>query len=186
MGLDTPPVRLLASGRLGQQVSVNRSDRPVFIDPDAQLCCEHGERAMTIQSWLTLERSNPDFKRPSVCDCQNIDGLLTSYPEAQVCLPSAEESLYKVLGEIGSEETRPSSRPQRLALRMSSGAEVWVQPSGTLVCRHGNSRKILARMNQGEKRFRSKGVVKCNCVLTVPRRVGSVFAARSKGSKVNA
>ena len=50
------PTVLLASGRLGRQVSVNRSDRPVYVDREGLPCCAHGERATTIQSWLKHER----------------------------------------------------------------------------------------------------------------------------------
>ena len=85
----------------------------------------------------------------------------------------------------------PCSRPQRLALRMGTNV-VWVQPSGTFVCRHGNSRKVLARMRKCDDlaRFRSARVIKCSCKLHTPRRLGSVLVtakdkartARRKGA----
>ena len=174
------PVRLLASGRIARQVSINRSDEPVFIDKDGATCCRHGERGATIQAWLNTERVNPAFERPSVCDCGNLDGLLTAYDITAADLPVLKEgqTLFKILGEMGADELKVNSRPQRLALKTSK-SELWIQPTGTIVCKHGNSRKVIARMaKDGATRFRSSRVVKCNCCLSVPRRVGSVLVPK--------
>jgi hypothetical protein len=81
------PVRLLPSGRIARQVSINRSNEPVFIDKDGVTCCRHGERGATIQAWLNTERVDPEFERPSTCDCGNLDGLLTAYDITSADLP---------------------------------------------------------------------------------------------------
>jgi hypothetical protein len=122
------PTVLLGSGRLGRQVAVSRSDRPVFIDTEGQVCCAHGERSATIQCWLNQERR---------------------------------------------------------ALRMGD-TELWIQPSGSIVCRHGNSRKVIKRMSKADDtvRFKGTGVIKCACSLSVPRRVGSVLvSAKAKRAR---
>jgi hypothetical protein len=171
------PTVLLASGRLGRQVSVNRSDRPVYVDREGLPCCAHGERATTIQSWLKHERLEPAFARPSDCDCQNIDGLMTAYNVGGDDFPdTGGASLYRLLCAVGAEATTPGSRPQRLALRMGTN-ELWVQPSGTVVCQHGNSRKVLAKMRKCDDaaRFRGAKVIQCSCALRTPRRLGSVL-----------
>jgi hypothetical protein len=168
------PVVFLPSGRLGRQISVNRSDRPVFIDCDGKSCCSHGERAPSVLAWLSQEKLNPHFQRPSVCDCGNVDGLMTTYDIKESDRPTLEGSLFKFLGTMGSEEKVMNTRPQRLALKTPS-CELWVQPVGTIVCEHGNSRKVLNRMINDAARFKRKGVVKCNCKMQLPRRIGSVF-----------
>jgi len=69
---------------------------------------------------------------------------------------------------------------QRFVLTTHEGNEIWVQPSGTIVCRHGNSQKTLNKLNTNKTaRFRSASIVKCNCrSLSIPRRVGSVFVQK--------
>lgn len=175
---------LLLSGRLGRKVAINRSDNAVFIDSQGHLCCKHGERAPTIQAWLNAERTTKDdnlFYRPSSCDCQNVDGLLTSYKIEKTEWPKMECSLYKYLGVVGARETK-HARPQRFAIA-THDSEIWVQPSGTLVCKHGNSKKILKKLaaTNGDTKFRSSRVTKCQCSLSVQRRVGSVFAQKQNG-----
>ena len=173
--------KLLQSGRLGRQVTINRSDEAVFIDVDGHLCCRHGERAPTIQAWMNSERAATEdtgFSRPSFCDCQNIDGLLTNYGIDKMEWPKTEGSLYKLLCELGAEEAR-HARPQRLAIKTHEDTEIWVQPTGTLVCKHGNSKKVLNKLaTNKDTKLRSLRATKCYCVLSVPRRVGSVFAKK--------
>tara|TARA_B110001452_G_scaffold86424_1_gene70600 strand:+ start:437 stop:1027 length:591 start_codon:yes stop_codon:yes gene_type:complete len=178
------PTVLLASGRLGRKVGINRSDRPVFIDSEGHICCEHGERAPTIQAWINLERAKDEgdvTNRPSVCDCQNLDGLLTRYDIDEAQWPKLTCPLFKQLGSLGAAEAKFNTRPQRFALTTHEGVELWVQPSGMLVCKHGNSKKTLNKLLQNtndKAKFRSSRIVKCGCSsLAVPRRVGSVFAA---------
>jgi hypothetical protein len=175
------PVQLLASGRIARQVSINRSNEPVFIDKDGVTCCRHGERPATIQAWLNSERVDPKFARPSTCDCGNLDGLLTDYDLTAADLPtlSKDETLFELLGKMNADECKVNTRPQRLALRTGT-SELWIQPKGTIVCKHGNSRKVIVRMMKGDaKRFRSSAVVKCACCLSIPRRVGSVLVSKN-------
>lgn len=180
------PTVLLPSGRTGRQIATNRSDKPVYIDSQGKATCHHGERAASIMAWIALERADASYTRPSVCDCENIDGLLTEYDYENTPDPTRSLPLYKFLGAIGAEEKTVSSRPQRKALGSGDKA-VWVQPAGTLVCTHGNTRKMIARMIADDsKRFKCKSIQKCRCALTIPRRVGSVFACpprRHHGSR---
>ena len=182
------PTKLLASGRIGREVGVNRSDRPVFVDADGHICCEHGERAATIQSWINAERENPEATvcRPSVCNCANLDGLLTSYDVPCDERPASNGSLFKLVGWLGAAEIKANTRPQRFVLTTYEGNDIWVQPSGTIVCEHGNSKKALNKLNTCKNvRFRSKSIVKCNCrSLSIPRRVGSVFVQKKSLIKV--
>ena len=153
------PTVLLSSGRLGREVGVNRSDRPVFIDSEGHICCEHGERAPTIQAWLNAERAKDGGSRPSVCDCQNLDGLLTSYSVEESEWPKLTCSVYKQLGALGAQETNFNTRPQRFALTTREGVELWVQPSGMLVCKHGNSKKTTGEIEeQWSKHIEIQGV----------------------------
>lgn len=168
------PPKLLASGRIGRQVATNRCGKPVHIDTNGLACCEHGERRPSIISWINSARANPSFQRSSLCTCENVDGLMTNYHVDKLDLPSADTSLFELLGAMGNEEKIVNTRPQRIALKTPT-CELWIQPSGIIVCPHGNSRKVLARMRKEATRFRSNGVVKCSCVINVPRRVGSVF-----------
>jgi hypothetical protein len=176
---------LLPSGRVGRQVAINRSDKPVFIDNEGKLVCNHGERAPSIMCWLASERTDPTFVRPSVCDCGNIDGLMTEYQIKESDRPkppSAEQPLYKFLGTVGAEETIMNTRPQRKALVTRHG-EIWVQPAGTLVCKHGNTRKTLAKIANGNLCFKRKPCMLCKCSLKIPRRVGSIFVSKTGSSK---
>jgi len=177
------PTTLLASGRVGREVGVNRSDRPVYIDAEGHICCEHGERAATIQSWTNAERTNLGTAacRPSVCNCANIDGLLTSYHVPDDEWPAPSGSLFKLVGSLGAAEIKANTRPQRFVLTTHEGNEIWVQPSGTIVCRHGNSQKTLNKLTTCKTaRFRSASIVKCSCrSVSIPRRVGSVFVKKS-------
>ena len=168
------PPTLLASGRIGRQIATNRSGKPVYIDTSGLTCCEHGERHPSITSWITQARIDPTFQRPSSCDCENVDGLMTNYEVDKLDLPSADTPLYKLLGAMGNEEKVVNTRPQRIALKTPT-CELWIQPGGTIVCPHGNSRRVLNRMRKEATRFRSNGVIKCSCAMNVPRRVGSVF-----------
>lgn len=177
------PITLLGSGRLARKVATNRSDQSVFIDSEGQTCCSHGERAPSIQAWIAAERKDATFKRPSLCTCQNVDGLLTTYAAAKAPWPSSGASLFKLLGVLGAKELSNNTRPQRLALTTHTGCEVWIQPTGTLVCKHGNTRKLLHKMKRSTAtHFRSSRVVVCNCTLSVPRRNGTVFSPFKKTS----
>ena len=173
------PTALLASGRLGRQIGVNRSDQPIFVDSCGDLCCTHGERASTIMSWVKAERENPESSRarPSLCSCENVDGLLSTYSIAEEHWPKKGGSLYKLLGVLGAEEANVNTRPQRYALTTHAGVEVWVQPAGTLVCKHGNTKKLLTKVATKDAtcKFRSSRITKCDCSLNIPRRVGSIF-----------
>jgi len=181
------PVTLLGSGRLARKVATNRSDQPVFIDAEGQTCCVHGERAPSIQAWMNAERKDATFKRPSLCDCQNVDGLLSKYEAAKAPWSSSGASLFKLLGTMGSKEVMNNTRPQRLALTTHTGCQLWIQPTGTLVCKHGNTRKLLTKMKRdtATPHFRSSGVIKCSCTISVPRRNGTVFAPGSKKACFN-
>jgi hypothetical protein len=183
------PVTLLGSGRLARKVATNRSDQPVFIDAEGQTCCAHGERAPSIQAWLSAERKLKDaaFKRPSLCNCQNVDGLLTTYAAASTPWPNPGASLFKLLGKMGAKEVKNNTRPQRLALTTHTGSELWIQPTGSLVCKHGNTRKLLNKMKRdATMSFRSSRVIKCSCTLSVPRRNGTVFSPTSKKACIKA
>ena len=179
------PTKLLASGRTGRQIAVNRSDNPVFVESNSKLLCHHGERSGSIMAWLAIEHKDPTYVRPSVCDCGNIDGLMSDYALDADSLPDPvleRLSLYKLLEQLGAEKKKVNSRPQCKALTTNDG-EVWVQPAGTIVCTHGNSKKVLTRLVAGKSSFKHKSLVKCNCVLNVPRRAGSIFATHTKTSK---
>ena len=133
-----PPV-LLASGRVGRQIAQNRSDKPVYLDSEHKLVCLHGERAPSLMAWLAAERADPSYTRPSSgCDCTNIDGLMSEYAYDPTDDPNLPSSLYELLGALGAEQKTVMSRPQRKAFA-SAESEVWVQPTGTIVCAHGNS-----------------------------------------------
>ena len=123
--------------------------------------------------------------RPSVCDCTNLDGLLTTYDVPNEILPVHGGSLFKLCGSLGTAEIKATTRPQRFVLTTHAGHELWVQPSGTIVCRHGNSQKTLNKLNTCKTaRFRSSNIVKCSCrSLSIPRRVGSVFARKKSRIK---
>ena len=179
------PTTLLASGRLGRQIGENRSDQPIFVDSCGHLCCMHGERASTIMSWVTAERENAEnaLVRPSRCSCENIDGLLSAYSIAEEQWPKKGGSLYKLLGFLGTEEANVNTRPQRYALTTHAGVQIWVQPAGTLVCKHGNTKKTLIKVaTKGDAcKFRSSRIIKCACALSIPRRVGSVFVKQPLG-----
>ena len=180
-------VILLTSGRLARKVATNRSDQSVYIDAEGHTCCVHGERAPSIMSWLHSERKDATFKRPSLCDCQNVDGLLTAYEAAKAPWPSSGESLFKLLGKMDAPEIKNNTRPQRLAFTTHTGCELWIQPTGTLVCKHGNSRKLLNKMKRDTAiRFRSSKVQTCNCTLSVPRRNGTIFSPTSKKACIKA
>ena len=129
---------LLASGRLGRQVQVNRSNRGVFVDSQGKRVCCHGERAGTIQGFIQAERDGQtNVRYPSTCDCANVDGLLSNAPSPNWDV--SDLSLFELLVNLGAEETVTNGRPQRKAL--GDGAdEIWVQPAGTIVCKHGNTR----------------------------------------------
>jgi len=178
---------ILASGRIGRQVAINRSDCPVFLDQHGHAVCRHGERATSIMSWIALQRKDASFVRKSSCDCENVDGLLTEYVKLETDA-SLELPLYQLLAEVGAEQRMVNTRPQRKALATPS-SEIWVQPNGTLVCVHGNTRKTLAKMAKGVKAgFKRKSTEVCACRLSVPRRVGSIFVAKqeSDGSPASA
>ena len=145
----------------------------------------HGERASTIISWVKDERENAEnpIDRPSLCSCENVDGLLSTYSIDKEQWPKKDGSLYKLLGLLGAEEANVNTRPQRYALTTHAGVEVWVQPTGTLVCKHGNTKKLLAKVatKDDSTKFRSSRITKCGCSLSIPRRVGSIFVKQSGG-----
>ena len=82
-----------------------------------------------------------------------------------------------LLGLLGAEEANVNTRPQRYALATHTGVEIWVQPTGSLVCKHGNTKKILTKVatKDDSSKFRSSRITKCDCALNIPRRVGSIF-----------
>ena len=194
-------IEILPSGRLGYPVSINRSGRPVFVDSKGVRMCMHGEKVTTIRMWKKAEQADPGFERGSECTCCNVDGLMTARAAA-ACEPPAAfdptcDNLYGLLGALDAPEKEIDSRPQRLALK-TAGAELWIQPSGMVVCEHGNSRKILSKLCEQRKlcspaesppvHFRSKRVARCDCIMKVPRRHGSIFgdAFRAKTKRARA
>ena len=179
---DMGRTELLASGRLGRKIAVNRSNRPVYIDSQGKRVCMHGERAGTIQGFLQAERNGQkDMRYPSTCNCVNVDGLMSSASPDLMndgATESSPGSLFELLVVLGAEEKATHGRPQRKALGEGDN-EVWVQPAGTLVCQHGNTRKALLKIKEGSSAFKRKSTVRCSCTIAVPRRVGSVFVART-------
>ena len=133
----------------------------------------------TIACWLQSERNDPSFKRNSVCDCQNVDGLMTAYECVDGKQGELDVPLFKMLGMLGAKEKTVNSRPQRLAVE-KDGVEVWVQPSGTLVCAHGNTRRAIAKMKKGGSNFKRRCTILCECSLAFPRRRGTIFAPKQK------
>jgi len=136
-------------------------------------------------SWVKAERENAEnaLGRPSRCSCENVDGLLSTYSIAEEQWPKKGCSLYKLLGLLGAEEENVNTRPQRYVLTTHAGAEIWVQPTGSLVCKHGNTKKILTKVaTRGDSsKFRSSRITKCDCALSIPRRVGSIFVKQLGG-----
>lgn len=146
-----------------------------------------GESSASICYWLQMERDDPSFVRNSACDCENVDGLLSNYKtdlSVQKKRAELDVPLFQLLGKLGAPEKSIHSRPQRQAIK-EEGVEVWVQPSGALVCTHGNTRRFISKMRKGASSFKRKSTVACNCSLSFPRRVGSIFASthskRDKG-----
>ena len=140
-----------------------------------------------ITAWQAAERKDPAFVRPSACDCGNIDGLMSVYTYDTDSLhePALEQlSLYKLLERLGAEQRIINTRPQCKAITTKT-SEVWVQPAGTLVCKHGNTRKVITKLTTGEAGSfkRKSSLVKCDCTLNIPRRTGSIFILRHKGLK---
>lgn len=176
-------LRLTPAGRIGLPVALSKSNRDVLVCTKSKTMCVHGERPASLLAWMASERADPTFKRPSVCDCQNLDGLLTDYKGSCPFVPDVRmTTLYKALGEIGTEEIVVCGRPQRLAIDASpSSGQIWIQPAGTVVCQHGNTRKMIAAMaNPETARRRKNDVTVCDCKLVIPRRQGSVFSKREK------
>ena len=180
-------MQLTSAGRLGVRVATSKSDQPVLVDTEGKTMCMHGERPPSIQAWLNAERADPEYKRPSICTCKNLDGLLTDYSNVHPPkLPSNHASLYMLLSQIRAEHREINGRPQRLAVTTPQ-CEIWIQPAGTIVCKHGNTRKMLAKMsraraaNDTESRYRRSGIIKCTCTLNIPRRHGSIFAKLNTG-----
>ena len=175
------PLAILPSGRLCRSIGQNRSGNDVFIDSFGKAVCAHGEVGHTIVGWLRQEAngaSRADVRRGSPCDCVNSDGLMveyTSIPSCELPDPGSFKGVFDLLGAIGAEEKVVKTRPQRLALLNEPGKEVWVQPSGALVCAHGLSARTLAA---GGRAKRGSGErVSCGCQLRVLRRKGSIFGA---------
>ena len=191
-------VSILSSGRLGYPVSTNRSGRPVFVDTKGVRMCIHGEKVSTIRKWMTAEQADPCFKRWSQCTCRNVDGLMSARPVVACNPPEAYgskcDNLYGLLGALGAPEEEINSRPQRFALK-TAGAELWVQPSGMVVCEHGNSRKIMDKLQRQRcsteeslppAHLRAKRVVRCGCIMKIPRRHGSVFGDAFRAKRARA
>ena len=136
-------------------------------------------------SWVKAERENAENSRgrPSLCTCENVDGLLSTYSITEEQWPKKGSSLYKLLGALGAEEANVNTRPQRYALTTHAGVQICVQPAGTLVCKHGNTKKTLIKVaTKGDAcKFRSSRITKCACALSIPRRVGSVFVKQPLG-----
>ena len=188
------PTTVLSSGRLGRLIAHNASDEAIFIGEDGRPLCRHGEKASSILNWASRERSEDakwaDFERDSVCDCSGILGLLTNYidgetPEYNVSkddLPKfngKRSSLYEFLGGAAAEECRVRNVPQRFVSKIPvSGHGIWMQPSGMLVCKHGNSAKVLRKMNPPNpataqvKPYTCDRRDRCTCRLDIPRRCG--------------
>ena len=175
------PACLLASGRLGRRVATNRSNQSVFIDTSGHPVCCHGEREATIATWRAREREDPTYERPSSCDCENVDGLCIDYgvpPDEWPTRP--DKPLFALLGDMGASEIKCRGRPQRLAFKTPK-IETWVRPSGCLVCKHGNSQRVLRAIRKGAA---IKGH-RCACVIQVPRRDGCVFAQAKDGCRAH-
>ena len=162
---------LLASGRLGSRVATNRSNKDVFIDTSGHTLCCHGERETTITGWRLHEREDSTYRRPSLCDCENVDGLCTDYhvtPDQWPVHPN--KPMLALLGDLGAVEIKCRGRPQRLAFRTPK-TETWVRPSGGFVCKHGNSQRVMRAIRKGL----ATKFDRCECIIQVPKREDSIF-----------
>lgn len=179
MVLEKDGLALLPSGRIGRRLLVNKSNRPVYVDSHGKRVCMHGERAGTIMGFIQAERGGKeDVRAPSTCDCLNTDGLLSTPASSELgSVPETRGSVFELLVRLDAVEKVVNGRPQRKAVG-EGDQEIWIQPAGTLVCSHGNTRKRLIKMKQGSGAvFKCKSMVRCGCTIAPLRRNGSVFSS---------
>ena len=145
--------------------------KKTYVTSAGTLVCEHGECAATIAWWVMQERRAAAAGLPppprggarakAVCDCTATTGL--HYNVSPECVPCTPGSLYEVLEQQGAEKVFARGK---IARRVPHSDGLFLTQAGVLVCRHGLSRRLLAR--QG-------GRARCDC------RVGAlpVRAARA-------
>ena len=108
---------------------------------------------------------------------------MTNYMINDADTPKLEGSLYHLLGAMGAREVVRKTRPQRLALATKKG-EVWVQPSGLLVCPHGHSRRMIYKLRGKGAVSKRKAPDPCGCTIHVPHRIGSVLIGQCGRAKL--
>lgn len=164
--------------RIARLHHVSDSGRNVFITTNGKLVCEHGECASSIGSWVSTEQAallagDEQPSRHSPCDCSNTDGMhwTKAMPQALVCLDPPANSLYDMLGALGTCTVMVRGRALRHVPHTCSTSALFVSPKGgMLCCRHGHSLNVLKNIQKGTPTKFRGGVCSCN-VKRPPRRV---------------
>jgi hypothetical protein len=148
-----------------------------------------GGRPSVTQGATMAAAVNSCCRGDTLCDCTTTDGLNTEYniqPGDLPKLPPGPSGLYYFLGRSDAPEIVQNKIPQRFAFksREASGesSEVWIQVNGTVVCEHGNTRRVQAVLrntdNHPETPYIPRAnstIVTCRCHTVVPRRRCSVI-----------
>ena len=146
----------------------------IFIDvTDGSLLCKHGELGSTVSTWCQAEKiaareGRPPPTRPSICDCQNANGLFTKQKNASP--PTAAEStvpasIFDHLVAIDTPSVLVAGREARQLPFTSGDQASFLTPDGRIICRHGRLRSSLLRMKQRGSQAR------CQCMPRgIPQR----------------
>ena len=167
----TRELHLLASLKFASHFSTQSDGRQIFITPDSQLLCEHGETTFAIRHWVTAGNkakkeglpSPPRMSRRGLlshCTCQTTEGLNVKLNEA-VKPPSLPASLFSFLNEKETKSVLVKGLDARQVPYLSG--PTFLLPTGRLCCRHGASRYSLIRKERSASI--SGRLPKCGCQL---------------------
>ena len=129
----------------------------IFIDvTDGSLLCKHGELGNTVSTWCQAEKiaareGRPPPTRPSICDCQNANGLFTKQKNASPPTPAESKvpaSIFDHLVAIDTPSVLVAGREARQLPFTSGDQASFLTPDGRIICRHGRLRSSLLRMKQ--------------------------------------
>ena len=157
---DASAFEVLPNNRLGLRLPPLKCGKVVYLSVDGHTrLCEHGETASMISQWC----SNGPCERPahSVCSCKNVDGLTVGRFQTA---PAGwnPPRYYDVLVANGARECELGGGRVARHIPTTEGVnEMWMLPSGSIRCRHGNSLNTLKAMasSQLSRKFRNR----CDC-----------------------
>ena len=178
---------ILGSGHKGFPLEKLECGKQIYLNEDLKTrLCPHGITSGQISMWMS--KAVPGYERPAShsCNCTDTRGLYGGKGDASDVPPTP--TYYEILRNMGHETKRiPGSRG--LAVKMphfdtnESFPTLWMMPTGSVRCSHGNSASTLRVLNNPHQKTSIRRPCGCMAVSMRRKRFGHKVGRQQKPSR---